>query len=52
MKRLKFIIISLICVLSGTQVQGADEIFQFTHINTSNSDISYDGISKIMQEIA
>ena len=50
MKRLKFIIISLICVLSGTQVQGADEIFQFTHINTSNSDISYDGISKIMQD--
>ncbi len=45
----------LIALLAGTfpllAVQGkANEQFQFTHINTSNSDISYDGISKIMQD--
>ena len=45
----------LIALLAGTfpllAVQGkANEQFQFTHINTANSDISFDGISKIMQD--
>ncbi|MGN0188435.1 MAG: two-component regulator propeller domain-containing protein, partial [Candidatus Cryptobacteroides sp.] len=41
---------AILLVLMTVKASGKDEVFQFTHINTTNSSISYDGVSKIMQD--
>lgn len=43
-------ILSLFLAISVLLPAKASDSFQFTHINTSNSAISYDGVSKIMQD--
>lgn len=44
----RFLLLTLLCCIS--LVSAGETAYKFTHFNTANSGISYDGVSKIMQD--